>query len=533
MLIVAAGMIVLLGIGALAVDLGFSWMLRRQEQNAADTASLAAARWIAWDPVTGYSYDASKGWAAACQYALDNGFFDSTNAGCSAALDPNGTSMDVRWPPTGTVDDYWQGDLGHVQVVISARHDLFFGRIFGQSSATVTTGAVAARQRGNTNSNSLVALKPDGCAVARTHGTATIRVYPGPGYTGDGGYVQVNSDCGSSTADDNCETSSTGALNIAGGAVLSAPKVNVHGGCKGSEPICPSPPGACPAGGPLNEAARQLGDPLGGIAFPAWDTSVPGALCGIIGPPTTSVGSEGCGPGAGRNPWQPSADSQCPGMNPAWDCIELDPGVYYGGWNIGNKTVVKLKPGIYAIAGGGITISATGALDAVAGGGAPAPVLIYNADNPIYVDSCPGAGARKCQASIDLTADASLQLAGLLADQPCPPVTTTGGCPFGGMVIWYEKDGSQPTNENSSCAGGVACVSIAGGTTLSISGTIYAPRAHVFLNGNAGANCDSGATQLAAVQIVAWTWDIGGTGDLCMPYDPTKFYKLAAQGLVD
>ena len=532
LLVVAAGMIVLLGIGALAVDLGFSWMLRRHEQNAADTAALAAARWITWDPVTGYDYIAANGDAAACKYAIENGFYDSTNSSCNPALDAYATTLTVNWPPVGSVDDYWHGDLGHVQVIISSNHDVFFGRIFGQSSATVTTGAVAARQRGNTNSNSLISLRPDGCPAAKTHGSANILVYPAPGYTGDGGYVQVNSECGNSTADDNCTTSSQGGLDVAGGATLSAPQVNVHGGCKGSEPICPSPPGACPAGGPLNEAARQLGDPLGGISFPPWDTSLDGAQCGIAGPPTTASGSEGCGPGAGRIPWSPSADSACPGMNPSWDCVELDPGVYYGGWNIGNKTVVKLSPGIYAIAGGGIGITATGALDSLAGGSAPAPVLIYNTDNPLYEDTCPAGPARRCQANIDLTADASLQLAGLLADQPCPPVTTTGGCPFGGMVIWYEKDASQPTNTNSSCAGGAACISIAGGTTLNISGTIYAPRAHVVLEGNAGANCGPSATQVAAVQIVAWTWDIGGTGDLCMPYDPTKFFKLVAQGLV-
>lgn len=530
LLIVAAGMIVLLGIGALAVDLGFSWMLRRQEQNAADPGSLAAARWISWDPVTGYSFNEGNARGAACKYAHSNGFFLSV-ADCVANSDPDGTSMTIKWPPVGTVDDYWHGDPGHVQVIISAGHDLFFGKIFGRSTATIVTEAVAARQRGNTNSNSLIALKPDGCGAAKTHGSATIRVYPAPGYTGDGGYVQINSDCGSSTGDDNCATSSQGALEVAGGAILSAPKVNVHGGCKGGEPTCPSPPGACPAGGPLDEAARQLGDPLGGIAFPAWDTSVPGAKCGISGAATTAAGAQGCGPTGGRLPWQPSADSACPGMNTSWDCIELDPGVYYGGWNIGNKTVVKLKPGIYVIAGGGISIGSSGALDSVAGGGAPAPVLIYNTDNPLYADACPGAGALKCQGSIDLTAEASLQLAGLLANQPCPPVTTTGGCPFGGMVIWYEKQASQPTNENSSCAGGAACVSISGGSTLSISGTIYAPRAHVSLEGNAGTNCAT-ATQLAAVQIVSWTWDIGGTGDLCMPYDPAKFYKLAAQGLV-
>jgi uncharacterized membrane protein len=46
LVMVAGAMLTLLAIGALVVDLGFSWMLVRHEQNAADPAALAAARWI-------------------------------------------------------------------------------------------------------------------------------------------------------------------------------------------------------------------------------------------------------------------------------------------------------------------------------------------------------------------------------------------------------------------------------------------------------------------------------------------------------
>ena len=73
-IIVAFSMIVLLGICALVVDLGLSWMLRRQEQNAADPASIAAARYIEEgdSPAT-----RDKMWKAACFYSQQNGFFDS------------------------------------------------------------------------------------------------------------------------------------------------------------------------------------------------------------------------------------------------------------------------------------------------------------------------------------------------------------------------------------------------------------------------------------------------------------------------
>jgi len=177
LLIVATGMIVLLGVAALVVDLGFSWMLRRQEQNAADPAALAAARFITDpNPLSGLQdYDSIRGWEAACYYARMNGFFDAGNTTCNAAFDAYGTEMTINWPPKGTVDDYWHGNLGHVQVIISARHESYFGRIFGQSKATVTTGAVAARLRGNHNSHSLISLKPDGCDNAEIRGNATIR----------------------------------------------------------------------------------------------------------------------------------------------------------------------------------------------------------------------------------------------------------------------------------------------------------------------------------------------------------------------
>ena len=42
----AFGVVVLMGILALAFDLGFSWMLHRKEQNAVDPAAIAAARWL-------------------------------------------------------------------------------------------------------------------------------------------------------------------------------------------------------------------------------------------------------------------------------------------------------------------------------------------------------------------------------------------------------------------------------------------------------------------------------------------------------
>jgi hypothetical protein len=105
------------------------------------------------------------------------------------------------------------------------------------------------------------------------------------------------------------------------------------------------------------------------------------------------------------------------------------------------------------------------------------------------------------------------------------------------MVIWYDAYGSQSPSHSGDLA-------IEGGTQLYIAGTIYAPMANVSITGNSATNTNGdecpgvdgteplpGQT-IAAVQIIAWTVDLGGTGDLCMPYDPDQLWKLPQQGLV-
>ena len=215
-------------------------------------------------------------------------------------------------------------------------------------------------------------------------------------------------------------------------------------------------------------------------------------------------------------------------------CVTLQAGVYYGGWNITSKTRVNLQPGIYVIAGGGIDLAGGAFLDSLAATGGPAPVLIFNTDNPVAKAAgvCPANNNPGCQAAMDLKTNESLQLAGLAEPAPCPPVTspTAPDCPFGGMVIWYDGLGSQT-------AARAGLVEIEGPTNLFISGTIYAPYATVTITGGSATNtttleCPLGADQVLAVQIVAWRASIGGGGDLCMPYDPSKLFQPRSQGLV-
>ena len=59
----------------------------------------------------------------------------------------------------------------------------------------------------------------------------------------------------------------------------------------------------------------------------------------------------------------------------------MQPGVYYGGWEIQNNVTLELAKGVYIIAGGGIKLNAGGSITSVQGG-AGTPV----ADPPVVAD---------------------------------------------------------------------------------------------------------------------------------------------------
>jgi hypothetical protein len=486
-IIVAFSMVVILGIGALVVDLGLSWILRRHEQNAADPAAIAAARYIE-EGDTPATRDKMR--AAACFYAKENGFFEGDDAACTAA----GSDLQVLWPPSGPLAGNFVGDTDKVLVVIHGQHASFFGRIFGQQTATVATGAVAARGGDSNNSNSLVALDPTTCAAGKVHGNGTITIEPvtnpDTGSPYSGGYVHVNSSCAGGTFDDDCGSGSGGFQHAGNaGAELIAPHMYINGTCQESGGTVSTP---------VTEGAPQVGDPLASLNGPRQD-QYPAGQC-------------------------PRPNGTYETMTPTWDgcnvnrnSVTLTPGVYWGGWHFaGNGTVVTLQPGIYIIAGGGISQAGSSTIDTVGDGlGNPARVLIFSTDNTMDPDCADdiatarsggtGYEARCVQGQIKMSGQSSLALWGLDSG------------PWRGLLMWQDGDGSNPT----------APIELTGTGALNLAGTIYAPKANVKITGNGNAL----GTRLA-VQVISWTWNVGGEGNLFMPYDPNQLYRITQRGLV-
>jgi hypothetical protein len=521
LIVVAAGMVVLIGIAALVIDLGFSWMLRRQEQNAVDPASIAAARWLR-DPVTGNpAVNMPAMEADACFYAQENGFFQS-DVGCAAALLPGG-GLQVETPP---ISGDYQGRSGFVQVIIHATHPLFFGRLFGQDTAFVSTGATAANTDDGGYGSSLHALDPHGCDAGMIQGNGgpgtgakvTIQplIDPITGLPFEGGYVHINSDCDGPVDPPglaNC-AGGTGALKVSGASSLTAPAAYTYGDCalNGGATITTDD------GSQVNQGALPVYDPMAGLRGPAVTAAMPGARCGATGPQTSAAASQGCGAGGINWDWVPCADDS------TIRCVTLSPGVYYGGWHLStDKYRIQMQPGIYIIAGGGI--KQTGSIiEAIAGAGGPttAQVMIYNTDNPLYAAACAADWAAQpaehCQQGVDFTSGIRFQ-AYAIGDYACSIDSTT--CPYKGMLLWHDWRASCPL---------LACtITLGSGTqALAIGGTIYAADQLVVLNGSGSVSGD-----IAAVQIVSYRWKIVGNSEILMPYDPRSLYQLPQRGLVD
>jgi hypothetical protein len=496
-----------MGIGALVVDLGFSWMLRRQEQNAADPASIAAARWLK-DSMGNLQDPRPMAYEEACFYAKQNGFFVGDDATCSAARAAG--DLEVNWPP---VSGDYAGDSTKVQVIISSTHPSFFARVFGQDFATVTTAAVAANDAGDSNSSSLVALQTE-CQAGSAgdiSGGGEVRIFPvNPGDLG--GYVHVNSSCGSST--DNLCTNGVGqaALSISG--TLTTPYAFVTGSCtvQGSDPDeglqCePDTVTSCLT----EDSFPPLADPLKNLPEPRL-SDFPAGVCpdGTVLSPTSTSGCV---------LRQNTVDAYCPKVGSDFVCT-LPPGVYYGGLNVQKNVAINLTDGMYILAGGGIDVSSDSRIEAVNGDGSEARVTIFSTDGP----GCPSIGDQ-CQGGIKFTAQSKFvaKATNLTSCQASVPTI----CTWRGILLWQDGSVHQPATS----------VNLGGQASSILSGTIYAPLAEVQITGGTDTTgCDPAfpdTQSCLSIQIISNRWKIAGGGFVEMPYDPSELYQFPARGLLE
>jgi hypothetical protein len=504
LIITAFAMVVLIAIAAIVVDLGMSWMLHRQEQNAVDPGSLAAAKWINPDGTANQAKMNAEG----CFYAQQNGFFGG-DAGCAAALASG--NLQVNYPPKTTLSGDFRGHLHFVEVIINATHPSFFGQFFGEPFGSVRTAAVAKLTVDNANSSSLVALG-DTCSGNTTRGDSTIGgggtlfIHPATGVTTPGGYININAPCGGIGNPALCDGNGSGALTIAGGGHLIVPHAFIVGGCStnGGGTL------TCQATSPcLDEQAIPLGDPLFALPEPWPTNNLPAPAC----PKASEINSP-----ADSNPCTLSKNGGANAPCPTGVCT-MNPGIYYAGWDIQGTVSVEMKPGMYVFAGFGIKMSSQSSITTIAGaGGIAARVTIFSTD---YTAGCLANKPNFCEGAITINSSGPLRLKA--TDKVTCAQVSPAICPWTGILLW--QDGTTVNTPQD--------VSITGQSDLILSGTIYAPKSKVTVaGGTSGTGCSGSPQTCLAIQIIARQWVITGGGNIDMPYNPADLYPILGQGLV-
>jgi hypothetical protein len=484
--IFAFGLIGILAVAALVFDVGQNLFDRRKQQDAADAAALAAARWL-----TTTTCKASPS-IANCPEAVDA----ATELIQRHGYDP-ATQADINIPPDSTSS--FGGAHGHVQVTITATRDSFFAGVLGVTNFRISAMGVARNTDGYSLPYSLLALGSDCNKDGWVTGNGDVTIE---------GDIMTTGECGP-----------TGSLAFDGNSL----NINFQGQCSSTGGIDYGPGATGPvcAGGDLPDV-EPISDPLSGLMPPLiGGTTVPD-------PPLAPVVSTGS--------VVPNKFNKCPRQVQAGtsaapvtceitantngnNIVRIYPGIYYGGLLLneggGSKhLIVYMEPGIYYMAGGGFVVSGNIEVRTVDpggttyGGAGTSGAMIFNSHNPASFADCEAltAGGDSCMRKIDINnTGGSVQLRGYSG-----PVYTT-------LIVFQDRRPAQQTNLPFSLEGSAA---------VTLEGTIYLPETAFEYSGN-------GSGEVLHAQVIAETFKVSGGGSLSITYDPDDALKLSGAGLVE
>ena len=464
----AMGIVGILAIAALVFDVGQNLFDRRRMQDAADAAALAGARFVS-DPACAPTAptrmtNACPAWKAA--YDL---LTDSTTYGFA----PSDVTIDIP----ARSDSNFPSLPDHLQITIQGTRPSFFAGVLGIGNWRVAATAVAANLTGYSIPYSFMSLNKTACNAGQVGGNGSIDV---------NAPIYVASTC-----------SSSGALVFNGNNVT----VNATGCATAGTSQANGTPIAVNCNGPVLENQTQLEDPM--KAF--------------VGPPLQPVPAAPTIVGIGSN----ASPNGCPGSanvataaNPTGcdinfnrdKIVRIRPGTYFGGLRLretSNQLTVYMEPGIYYMAGGGFEVSGDITLRTVAdavtttiGNG----VFIYNTD----ATTCGSVGGKACVKAIDFATSSG-------SDVDLLPMNSGS---YKNLLIYQDRNASaQPA------------MTVSGNASMTISGTVYLPKADFNYSGN-------GAGEVLSAQVICDEFSVQGNGGLQVTYDPNGVFPLNNVGLV-
>ena len=466
----AGALVALLLLAALAFAVGMMLVERRDEQNAADAAALAGARYVLTDTAGAV--------AAARDIARVNGYDD-------AAADE---VVNVHIPP---IHGRYIGIPGFIEVEIQSTRPSIFGGVIGKSTWPIGSFAVATNRQNLTFPFSMLALDQTECKAIAVSGGGQVEAYA---------TIQSNSN-GSECVGDPVGFSRTGGSTIN----VIAPDAT----CRVVGDLQDQGSGSMTC--TVAEHSYALPDPLRNLPAPTKPALAPAMQ--FVGPGTApAMPPKHCPGRTDADAPNEANPSRCvlgaPSSTYAGMSWILYPGLYPGGLAVNANTTAYLMPGIYWIGGGGVDVGGGGSIMTIAteagaststasatwGGG----VMIYNSSLP-------------AEAGGDFILNSDAATMKLL---PLNVATTDPDAIYNSIVIFQDRALATPVTLNGSSS------------STEVKGIIYAPAAQIKLNGNGGT--------LITDQIIANTYDIkGDEGTIKVMRETGIDAVITAAGLVD
>jgi Putative Flp pilus-assembly TadE/G-like len=518
--------LVLLGAGAISVDMSNLWFHRQAAQNAADSACTAGAMDLLVDAqglqtghqgfTAGTAFNCSVGSTAApCQYAAKNGY-TSNNA-------TPGNLVSVSFPttvagvPSAVIPPSGLAANSFIRVDVTDKVQTFFsGMLDGTRTQTVRSFAVCGLVLAQSPTPLLV-LDPTGQSITLS-GTPNINIVGGPQRS-----IQVNSSAATAFSGASKFDLSLGGPNGTGS------DFGVYGG-----------PGTNPGvklgtTGHYFSPSAPIADPFAQIPAPGIPTSGPFGKDGNA----VASGVHGCPDSKG--------------------CQEYTPGYYPGTIEVKNNTAI-FKPGIYYVLGGFSMDANSCAYPSNDVGDGSGGTMFYFADTNSFSvaansgKKCPdfpsitGLGSipfgAKCTAASTFPSNVPATLDGTVLLGPCRAPTVSALCTPNCAINYGDPAGTGGPNgqqrgillfQNRSKA---ATMDFSGGGQFLLSGAIYIHQC-VTSGADTGLNCSAASAYNSSMgfggnsgsgtivgQIVVDQINMHGTPGITMDLNPTTSFSI-------
>ncbi|MGH2838570.1 MAG: pilus assembly protein TadG-related protein [Thermoleophilaceae bacterium] len=460
------GLVAMLAVGALLLDGANALVTRRRLQNAGDAAALAGANTIH-----------AAGSAHVCS-TVSSSPPGAARADIIAAVNAS-LAVNVPWLQAGNItvtcaqEAIYKNQAVSVDLRINSSN--FLGAAIGYGGTVVATSSTALNGQIAGSDFNIVLLDPwnsgwpnnkRGCPSFLISGGPTMHF---------GGSVQINSACPAANGGALGTNGSSATVTFSGGRSL----YMVGGYDPGPLTINPTPV----------TGAGSLEDPLQDLE------------------PITSSCTSGTIRSATRLV-----------LNGVTQVLE--PGVYCGGIELRSSAIALLRPGIYIIDGGGISVGAQASLCSISATSIATNCTAFASECP---DIACGAllyntGTASTMGQLSVGAGSTVKLRAY-DDRANANV----GFEYRNILIWQSAS-PVPTATYAQPE-----VRLNGGGNIDISGTVYAPSAKVAMGGGSGG---SGGSITLSLQFIAWDLEMSGNSAFAFNYNDADFAFPKDYGLV-